>query len=90
MARRRRRTEKHELDLIKLKIDLARGIFVLFRFRQKEAFEAWRQLTANDCSVEDFIELIHYPEHTEYCQGYCTDGEGHDMQAAKRAMAFMR
>lgn len=56
--------------------DMARLIFKRFGRNPEAATEAWRRLLENDCSVEGFMDLVNYPEHTPHCNGSCAGG-GH-------------
>ena len=51
-------------------IDLAR--LVLRRFGDvRSAHEAWKRLLQNQCSLDDFRDLVFTPTHTKNCTGEC-------------------
>lgn len=56
-------------------VDLARLILKRFGHDIKAATAAWCRLLENNCSEEQFVEIVDYPEHTPHCEGHCQHRE---------------
>lgn len=66
--------------------EMARLVFIRFGRNSTLATAAWCRLLEIECRVDDFMELVCYPEHTPSCDGWCQDpAQEHDHQAAVRA-----
>lgn len=57
-------------------VDLARLVFKRFGHRSSAATAAWCRLLQNDTTVEDFLALVDYSEHTPHCEGDCQAHQG--------------
>lgn len=52
-------------------VDMARLVFKRFGNNPESATAAWRRMLQNNCPVEEFMQLVCYPEHTSHCAGHC-------------------
>ena len=56
-------------------IEMARLVFLRFGEDLPSATKAWNRLLENNCSEEQFAELVFSLTHTENCQGWCVKSD---------------
>jgi len=52
-------------------VELARLIYLRWGEDIEAATVAWKRLFQNGTTSNDFHRLVHYPRHTENCDGWC-------------------
>lgn len=52
-------------------VTLARGILRRWNNDIRAAACAWRRLFQNNCSDQDFIDLVSHHDHTHFCEKEC-------------------